>query len=407
MKFEELVRVLEEEKKPTLSRIASGFYSAVQEYIKELEEADRKISRRHSEESIMIQYELKNALSTVDKIFNRRTRKIIKMASGKAFSKNHTNITHDIENMTPEERHVYQQVLDAILTGKKNTIEPILGTLTENEPGIKPDSKPDIKLDIESGIKPDSKPDIESGIKPDSKPDIKSSVQPNIESGIKPDSKPDSKPDIKSSIQPNIESGIKPDSEPGIKSSIQPNIESGIKPDSEPGIKSSIQPNIESGIQPDSKPRIKSDITTSVQDTDEHIFPADDAGDKASGAIPTDTGTTPGEPDQEPIDEKQDISGVSAADNTPATEKSSPQETKTQVTSPPLHKEEIGRDSDEKGKKDINKEYIVVRLLKDIPKFRGADGRNYILGAQDVAVLPKVNAKPLIKRKVAVQIEST
>jgi len=403
MKFEELVRVLEEEKKPTLSRIASGFYSAVQEYIKELEEADRKISRRHSEESIMIQYELKNALSTVDKIFNRRTRKIIKMASGKAFSKNHTNITHDIENMTPEERHVYQQVLDAILTGKKNTIEPILGTLTENEPGIKPDSKPDIKLDIESGIKPDSKPDIESGIKPDSKPDIKSSVQPNIESGIKPDSKPD----IKSSIQPNIESGIKPDSKPDIKSSIQPNIESGIKPDSEPGIKSSIQPNIESGIKPDSKPRIKSDITTSVQDTDEHIFPADDAGDKASGAIPTDTGTTPGEPDQEPIDEKQDISGVSAADNTPATEKSSPQETKTQVTSPPLHKEEIGRDSDEKGKKDINKEYIVVRLLKDIPKFRGADGRNYILGAQDVAVLPKVNAKPLIKRKVAVQIEST
>ncbi|MCD4765944.1 MAG: DNA replication complex GINS family protein, partial [Methanosarcinales archaeon] len=154
MKFEELVRVLEEEKKPTLSRIASGFYSAVQEYIKELEEADRKISRRHSEESIMIQYELKNALSTVDKIFNRRTRKIIKMASGKAFSKNPANIAHDIENMTPEERHVYQQVLDAILTGKKNTIEPILGTLTENEPGIKPDSKPDIKLDIESGIKP-------------------------------------------------------------------------------------------------------------------------------------------------------------------------------------------------------------------------------------------------------------
>jgi DNA replication initiation complex subunit (GINS family) len=359
MKFEELVRVLEEEKKPTLSRIASGFYSAVQEYIKELEEADRKISRRHSEESIMIQYELKNALSTVDKIFNRRTRKIIKMASGKAFSKNHTNITHDIENMTPEERHVYQQVLDAILTGKKNTIEPILGTLTENEPGIKPDSKPDIKLDI------------------------------------------------KSSIQPNIESGIKPDSKPDIKSSIQPNIESGIKPDSEPDIKSSIQPNIESGIKPDSKPRIKSDITTSVQDTDEHMVPADDAGDKASGAIPTDTGTTLGVPDQEPIDEKQDLSGVSAADSTPATEKSSPQETKTQVTSPPLHKEEIGRDSDEKGKKDINKEYIVVRLLKDIPKFRGADGRNYILGAQDVAVLPKVNAKPLIKRKVAVQIEST
>ncbi len=395
MKFEDLVRVLEEEKKPTLSRIAPGFYSTVQEYIKELEEADRKISRRHSEEGIMIQYELKNALSKVDKIFIKRTRKIIKMASGKAFSKKPTNIAHDIENMTQEERHVYQQVLDAILSGKKNTIEPILGILTENEPGIKSDSKPDIKPDIKSSIQPN----IESGIKSDGKPDIKSSIQPNIESGIKPDSKPD----IKSSIQPNIESSIKPDSKPDIKSSIQPNIESGIKPDSKPNI----QPNIKSGIKPDSKPHIKSDITTPVQDTDEHLVPADDAGDKTSGAISTDAGTTPGVSDQVPIDAKQDISGASAADSTPGTEKSSHQETKTQVTPPPLHKEEIGRDSDEKGKKDINKDYIVVRLLKDIPKFRGADGRNYILGAQDVAVLPKVNAKPLIKRKVAVQIEST
>lgn len=307
MKFEDITHVRDEEKKPTLSKIAPNFYSIVQEYIKELEEADRKISRRHSGESIMIQYELKNALSTVDKIFNMRTRKIIKMASGKAFSKDPAKIAHDIENMTPEERHVYQQVLDAILSGKKNTIEPILGTLTENETGIKPDTK--------SEIKPDTKPEI--------------------------------------------------------------------------------------------KPNIEPDITTPVQDTGEHMVLADDTGGKVSGAIPTNTRTTPGVPDQELIDEKEDISGASAADNSPGTEKSSPQETETQITSLPLHKEEMGRDPDETGKKDLNKEYIVVRLLKDIPKFRGADGRNYRLGAQDVAVLPKVNAKPLIKRKVAVQIEST
>ena len=347
MKFEDLVRVLEEEKKPTMSRIAPGFYSAVQEYISELEEADRKISRRHSEESIMIQYELKNALSTVDKIFNRRTRKIIKMASGKAFSKNPTNVAHDIENMTPEERHVYQQVLDAILSGKKNTIEPILGTLTENETGIKPDTK--------SEIKPDTKPEIKPDIKPE----------------IKPDTKPEIKPDTKPEIKPDTKSEIKPDTKPEIKPNIEP------------------------------------DITTPVQDTGEHMVLADDTGGKVSGAIPTNTRTTPGVPDQELIDEKEDISGASAADNSPGTEKSSPQETETQITSLPLHKEEMGRDPDETGKKDLNKEYIVVRLLKDIPKFRGADGRNYRLGAQDVAVLPKVNAKPLIKRKVAVQIEST
>ena len=56
------------------------------------------------------------------------------------------------------------------------------------------------------------------------------------------------------------------------------------------------------------------------------------------------------------------------------------------------------------GKKDICKEYIVVRLLKDIPTFVGADGRNYTLAKEDVAVLSAVNAKALINRNAAIQI---
>ncbi len=55
-------------------------------------------------------------------------------------------------------------------------------------------------------------------------------------------------------------------------------------------------------------------------------------------------------------------------------------------------------------KKDISKEYIVVRLLKDIPTFVGVDGRNYTLSKEDIAVLSAVNAKALINRKAAVQI---
>ncbi|MDP2766607.1 MAG: hypothetical protein Q8O41_04025, partial [Candidatus Methanoperedens sp.] len=57
-----------------------------------------------------------------------------------------------------------------------------------------------------------------------------------------------------------------------------------------------------------------------------------------------------------------------------------------------------------KDKKDISKEYIVVRLLKDIPTFVGVDGRNYTLAKEDIAVLSAVNAKALINRKAAVQI---
>jgi len=55
-------------------------------------------------------------------------------------------------------------------------------------------------------------------------------------------------------------------------------------------------------------------------------------------------------------------------------------------------------------KKDISKEYIVVRLLKDIPTFVGVDGRNYTLAKEDIAVLSTVNAKALINRKAAIQI---
>jgi|GEM_PF-702715 len=58
-------------------------------------------------------------------------------------------------------------------------------------------------------------------------------------------------------------------------------------------------------------------------------------------------------------------------------------------------------------KKDISKEYIVVRLLKDIPTFVGVDGRNYTLAKEDVAVLSAVNAKALIYRKAAIQIMVT
>jgi len=67
-----------------------------------------------------------------------------------------------------------------------------------------------------------------------------------------------------------------------------------------------------------------------------------------------------------------------------------------------LEKKDTGEEHSDK--KDISKEYIVVRLLKDIPTFVGVDGRNYTLTKEDVAVLSTVNAKALINRKAAIQI---
>ena len=55
----------------------------------------------------------------------------------------------------------------------------------------------------------------------------------------------------------------------------------------------------------------------------------------------------------------------------------------------------------ETGKKNINGEYVVVRILKNLPTFTGADGRNYTVSAEDVVVLPQLNATGLIKRNAA------
>jgi DNA replication factor GINS len=55
----------------------------------------------------------------------------------------------------------------------------------------------------------------------------------------------------------------------------------------------------------------------------------------------------------------------------------------------------------ESGKSNINEEYVIVRILKDLPTFTGADGRNYTVNAEDVVVLPQLNATGLIKRKAA------
>ncbi|ATZ60901.2 MAG: hypothetical protein BME93_01835 [Methanosarcinales archaeon Met12] len=55
-------------------------------------------------------------------------------------------------------------------------------------------------------------------------------------------------------------------------------------------------------------------------------------------------------------------------------------------------------------RKNIGKDFTIVRILKDIPVFMGADGYNYKLSGQDVAALPKINAKALCGRNVAEDI---
>ena len=57
--------------------------------------------------------------------------------------------------------------------------------------------------------------------------------------------------------------------------------------------------------------------------------------------------------------------------------------------------------------KDLRRDYILVRVLRDIPTFVGSDLSNYTLGKEDVVTVPAINAMALISKKAAVQIGVT
>lgn len=59
------------------------------------------------------------------------------------------------------------------------------------------------------------------------------------------------------------------------------------------------------------------------------------------------------------------------------------------------------REEPEMAKRNINEEYFVVRILKDLPTFNAVDNRNYTTRAEDVVVLPAMNANVLVKRGAA------
>lgn len=51
-------------------------------------------------------------------------------------------------------------------------------------------------------------------------------------------------------------------------------------------------------------------------------------------------------------------------------------------------------------------EVMMVKVLKDIPRFVGVDGRHYQLSGDDVVVLPKVNALVLCNKNIAIPLQN-
>ena len=51
-------------------------------------------------------------------------------------------------------------------------------------------------------------------------------------------------------------------------------------------------------------------------------------------------------------------------------------------------------------------EVMTVKVLKDIPRFVGVDGRHYQLSGEDVVVLPKANALVLCNKNIAIPLQN-
>ncbi|MHC1576785.1 MAG: hypothetical protein ACXQTE_05465 [Methanosarcinaceae archaeon] len=66
-----------------------------------------------------------------------------------------------------------------------------------------------------------------------------------------------------------------------------------------------------------------------------------------------------------------------------------------------VNEDDSTQDLEDVAKSNINEEYFVVRILKDLPTFKAVDNRDYTLNEEDVVVLPAMNARGLVKRGAA------
>ncbi|MDG6244460.1 MAG: hypothetical protein QCH31_08750 [Methanolobus sp.] len=120
----ELKNVLREESSSTLKAMHPGFYPDVEKYVKELEDEIQNISNPRSVESKMLEDELQSAITDVEVIFIRRIRKLISYATNNAFSS--MPPSQDMSKLLPEEKRVYDAVLSAINTARRELLVPIL-----------------------------------------------------------------------------------------------------------------------------------------------------------------------------------------------------------------------------------------------------------------------------------------
>ena len=152
----ELKTALRDESSSSLKSLHADFYSAVDEYIRELEGEIKGINNPRSVESKMLEDELQSAITDIEVIFIRRLRKITTRATSNAFS--NRSAKSDMDKLLPAERKVYDDVLSAINIARNELIEPIMDpdsvrnvASVQKEPDVNISAVKDEKTDVESG----------------------------------------------------------------------------------------------------------------------------------------------------------------------------------------------------------------------------------------------------------------
>jgi Uncharacterized protein conserved in archaea len=157
MDHTELKNVLREESSSALKSLHPSFFPDVEKYVKELEEEILNVNNPRSVESKMLDTELQSAITDIEVIFIRRIRKIITSATTNAFSSK--SPSQDLGKLLPEERKVYDAVLSAINTARKELIEPILDPQMiksrvktgAGKETLTPNTKEDVQIDRRDG----------------------------------------------------------------------------------------------------------------------------------------------------------------------------------------------------------------------------------------------------------------
>lgn len=151
----ELKNSLREESSSTLRALHPGFFPDVEEYVKELEEEIQNINSPRSVESKMLEDELQSAITDIEVIFLRRIKKIISYATNNAFSS--MPPSQDMSKLLPQEKEVYDAVLSAINSARKELLVPILDPQATSDKVRKPLPSTKKKKDLQGTWKPNSR----------------------------------------------------------------------------------------------------------------------------------------------------------------------------------------------------------------------------------------------------------